>query len=92
MFLMWVMVLVIDDTNEEKMTSAMMITTMLNVLSTSFSGTTSIDAGVNCVSDQCRHVVYAYIIDHWPPPKAFIAQVTPPDGFVAATRNQKHAT
>mmetsp|Transcript_56824 Transcript_56824/g.101720 ORF Transcript_56824/g.101720 Transcript_56824/m.101720 type:complete len:116 (-) Transcript_56824:249-596(-) len=43
-------------TNEENATSARIITTITKKRSNAFCGTTSMEAGVNCVNDQCKEV------------------------------------
>mmetsp|Transcript_39902 Transcript_39902/g.113969 ORF Transcript_39902/g.113969 Transcript_39902/m.113969 type:complete len:282 (-) Transcript_39902:1019-1864(-) len=60
MFRSCVMAFVIELTNEENVTMAKTRVMMEKVRSCTFCGYTSIDAGVNCVRDQCSEVVYLY--------------------------------
>mmetsp|Transcript_103915 Transcript_103915/g.190299 ORF Transcript_103915/g.190299 Transcript_103915/m.190299 type:complete len:103 (+) Transcript_103915:710-1018(+) len=45
-------------TNDEKITKAKSRTKTAKILSRTLYGFTEIDAGVNCVSDQCKAVAY----------------------------------
>merc|ERR1719223_48010 len=54
------MAAVIVEMKEENVTMAKRMTHTVKPLSTSFSGTTSMEAGVNCVIDQCKAVKYRY--------------------------------
>mmetsp|Transcript_76546 Transcript_76546/g.216434 ORF Transcript_76546/g.216434 Transcript_76546/m.216434 type:complete len:263 (-) Transcript_76546:321-1109(-) len=63
MFRKCVMAFVIELTNEENEIKAKTRTNRENVRSVMFVGYTSMEAGVNCVSDQCKDVVYLYGTD-----------------------------
>mmetsp|Transcript_65271 Transcript_65271/g.176395 ORF Transcript_65271/g.176395 Transcript_65271/m.176395 type:complete len:86 (-) Transcript_65271:679-936(-) len=54
----WVITAVILLTKKENDTSPNMMTKMVKARSTSLQPFTSIDAGINCVIDQCRLVRY----------------------------------